>query len=156
MVLQFLSELSANKITWGVASFVVATGSRFVMGELTPKQQELLRNPVIKRIVIFCILYMPTRDLLLAACLTVVACALLEHVLNEQSPYCALPGCSKKREESPHPTPISTTNSTLPIGLRAPMIGPTTYASHMAHRTHQTHQTPTRNTTELEDLFATI
>ena len=164
MVLQFIAELSANKITWGIASFVVAAGSRYVMGELTPKQQELLRSPIVKRIVIFCILYLPTRDLLLAACLTVVACALMEHVLNEQSPYCALPDCFKKREESNTPT-----NSTLPIGLRVPLMGPSTYAAQMTHPKHQKHPTNTadsthsthsthskKSTSELDELFGSF
>ena len=136
MVLRFITELGANKITWGIASFVVAAGSRFVMGELTPKQQELLRSPIVKRIVIFCILFMSTRDILLAACLTVVACALIEHVLNEESPYCALPECLK---ESKKPT-------VLPIGLRVPMMGPSSYVSHMSHRTDQ----------EIEDLLGSF
>ena len=133
MIAELIANVSGNKITWAVASFVVSMGSRFVMGDLTPKQQELFHNPVVKRIVIFCILYMPTRDILLSACLTAVACALLEHILNEKSPYCALPDCLK-RDAS---TPISTTNSALPIGLRVPLMGPTTYAAHMAHQGHQ-------------------
>jgi hypothetical protein len=138
MIAQLIANVSANKITWGVASLIVSMGSRFVMGDLTPKQQELFHNPVVKRVVIFCILYMPTRDILLAACLTVVACTLMEHVLNEESPYCALPDCFKKREESKTAKPISTTNSTLPIGLRVPLMGPSAYAAHMAHPTsHQ-------------------
>lgn len=135
MIAEFISNVSANKITWGVASLIVSMGSRFVMGELTPKQQAIFKNPVVKRIVIFCILYMPTRDILLAACLTVVACTLLEHVLNEESPYCALPDCLKRREESTS-KPISTTASALPIGLRVPLMGPSTYAAHMAHQIH--------------------
>ena len=129
MIAQVIANVSANKITWGVASLIVSMGSRFVMGDLTPKQQELFHNPVVKRVVIFCILYMPTRDLLLAACLTVVACTLMEHVLNEESPYY----CLKKREESKTAKPISTTNSAIPIGLRVPLMGPYTYAAHMAH-----------------------
>lgn len=159
-MLQFISELSANKITWGVASFVVSVGSRYVMGELTPKQQELLRSPVVKRIVIFCILYMPTRDILLAACLTVVACALLEHVLNEQSPYCALPDCFKRRiEEANGARGTGPAANSLPIGLRVPMMGPSAYATHMTHP-HRTHSNSShsaqKNTSELDDIFGNL
>lgn len=142
------TTLNTSKIAWGIAAIIAGFGSRFLIGELTPAQQGVLRSPVVKRVVLFCMLYLPTRDVLLAACLTVAVSALIEHLLNEGSPYCVLPECLKQRQDaaasgsaSPYgstaPPPPGRGDATvgrpghgqpLPIGLGVPMTSPSAAA----------------------------
>ena len=110
------AALSGSKLAWGVAALVANVGSRFVIGELTPAQQGIMRHPALKRIVLFCMLFIPTRDVLLSAGLTVVASALMEGFLNEDSTYCVLPDCLRQQQRG--------LLATLPVALRAPLMGP--------------------------------
>ena len=82
---------NGSRVAWGLAAIVASLGSRFVITETTPAQQAILRHPLTKRAVIFCMFFLPTRDALLSVCLTVVAVAVLETLLNERSPYTLLP-----------------------------------------------------------------
>ena len=112
------ASISGSKLVWGVAALLANVGSRFIIGELTPAQQGVLKSPIVKRIVLFCMLFIPTRDVLLSVCLTVVASALLEFLLNEESKYCVLPDCLR-RGEGGRPSMHQ-----MPVGLRTPMMGP--------------------------------
>ena len=96
----YLDALGGSKLFWGIATIVASIGSRFVVGELTPLQSSFLRHPAFKRAALFCIIFMPTRDILVSASLTVVASVILECILNEGSKFCLLPECLKLRKAS--------------------------------------------------------
>jgi hypothetical protein len=114
------ASLSGSKLMWGVAAIVANMGSRFIIGELTPAQQGVLRNPAFKRVALFCMIFMPTRDVLLSVALTVVVSALLEGLLNEGSRYCVLPECLRRAsaELAAGGAPVG-----LPVATRAPVLG---------------------------------
>ena len=111
------ASLSGSKLVWGAAAIVANLGSRFIISELTPAQQSVLSSPAFKRVALFCMIFIPTRDLLLAACLTVAVSALLEGLLHEGSRFCVLPECLRRGERVAPP-------SNLPIASRAPAMGP--------------------------------
>ena len=122
-----LAAINGSKLTWGIAAIVASLGSRFIIGDLTMAQQTVLRHPMFKRAALFCMLFLPTRDILLSVCLTVVASILLEHLMNEQSGWCLLP----ERIRSPQAqaaqaglAPMLPADP-LPIASRAPLMGPT-------------------------------
>jgi len=126
-----LDIINGAKLTWGGAAIVASLGSRFIIGDLTPAQQAVLRHPVFKRCAIFCMLFLPTRDVLLAAALTVVVCIVLEHFCNENSEWCMIPASfvaaaaaattGPVRPPSPQSGPVAVP---LPIASRAPIMGP--------------------------------
>jgi hypothetical protein len=102
-------DVSGAKIVWGVAAITVNLGSRFIIGELTPMQQEFMRHPLVKRAVLLCLFFLPTRDILLSVCLAFVASLLLEFLLNERSDFCIVPSGIIARS--------------LPVGHRAAWMG---------------------------------
>jgi hypothetical protein len=121
------AALSGSKLVWALAALLANVGSRFVVGELTPAQQGVLRHPAFKRLVLFCMIFIPTRDVLLSACLTVAASALLESLMNEGSQYCVLPDCLRRRPWGRSLSPeLQHEQHQLPIGLRVPLAGPAT------------------------------
>lgn len=117
------ASLSGSKLVWGAAAIVANLGSRFIIAELTPAQQGVLSSTAFKRVALFCMIFLPTRDLLLAACLTVAVSALLEGLLHEGSRFCVLPECLRRGGERIAPP------SNLPIASRAPAMGPAAAAA---------------------------
>jgi len=87
------AQLSGSKLVWGAAAITASMGSRFIVGDITPAQQGVLRSPLVRRVVVFCMIFLPTRDILLSICMTVVFFALMDGLLNEHSRYCLLPEC---------------------------------------------------------------
>jgi hypothetical protein len=117
------ASLSGSKLVWGAAAIVASLGSRFIISELTPGQQSVLKSAAFKRAALFAMLFLPTRDLLLSAALTVVVSVLLEVVFNENSRYCMLPECLMKNRGE-HGVVLAGIPPTLPIASRAPLMAP--------------------------------
>jgi hypothetical protein len=151
-----LSLINGAKLTWGGAAIVASLGSRFIIGDLTPAQQTVLRHPVFKRAAIFCMLFLPTRDVLLAAALTVVVCAALEHLCNEHSEWCVLPRAltsSASSSSSPpfHPKESSSSAAAmllpmppLPVASTTALMGPSSLLRRPARAHARQLQTPER------------
>jgi hypothetical protein len=91
-VASLLMTLNTSKLLWGATAIVFNLGSRFLITDITPAQQRIFQHPVYKRIVIFCMLFAATRDVLMAAALAGVLIVVLEGLLNETSRFCIIPG----------------------------------------------------------------
>ena len=91
------AQVSSSKLVWGAAAITASMGSRFIVGDITPAQQGMLTSPIVRRVVVFCMIFLPTRDVLLSICMTVVFFALMDGFLNERSRYCLLPECLRRR-----------------------------------------------------------
>jgi hypothetical protein len=144
-----LVTVSGSKLTWGAAAIVASLGSRYIITELTPAQQQIVRSPLFKRAAIFCMLFLPTRDILLSACLAVAVSALLEHFLNENSVWCVLPKSTTtpvaeggEQQQTPQRPPpqqqqqqTSVPRDPLPTASRVPLMGPAAIFRHR-HASH--------------------
>ena len=87
-----LAHVNASKVVAGVASMAFNFGSRALIGELTPAQQSIFQSPAVKRVVVWCMFFIVTRDILVSAALALVTIVALETLLNEHSRFCLLPG----------------------------------------------------------------
>ncbi|GAX84531.1 hypothetical protein CEUSTIGMA_g11952.t1 [Chlamydomonas eustigma] len=85
-----LPQDAGSRAALAIAGLLVSIGSRFVVGDLTPLQARLLRSPLAKRLVLFCMVYLPVRNVLLSIAISAAFSLLLENLLNEQSPYSIL------------------------------------------------------------------
>lgn len=85
-----LTALGSSKLVWGAAAVVVNLGARFL--SLTPAQQQVLQHPAFRRVVLFAIVFMATRDVVLSLALGMGLILLLEGLANEHSKFCMLPG----------------------------------------------------------------
>ena len=65
-------DMSSNKYFIGFIMIIINIGSRFLLDELTPSQKKFINKPLIRRIVIFCIFYMATKDLMVSVTLTII------------------------------------------------------------------------------------
>ena len=101
-----LTILAANKFFIGFAILITNIGSRFVIMDIGKTHEKLLSNELIKKIVIFCMFFVATRDIITSTILTFAFVVFLEGLLNENSRFNVLPQIFKtkkveQREEQP-------------------------------------------------------
>ena len=58
-----LSDLNTNKYFTGIMMIVLNLGSRFLIMELSENQEELLNNKIIRRFVVFTVVFIATKDI---------------------------------------------------------------------------------------------
>jgi hypothetical protein len=104
-----LLSVNSSKLLWGLTSVMLNLGSRFLITDVTPAQQRIFQHPVYKRLVVFCMMFAATRDVLLSVTLSCIVIVLLEGLLNEGSRFCVLPGArpaARPTTASPLPYPV--------------------------------------------------
>jgi hypothetical protein len=67
-------------------------GGRFISLELTKKQEMFLANPILRPFILFCVMFISTRNLAVAFWTTVGILSVLRVFANENSPFCLIPG----------------------------------------------------------------
>jgi hypothetical protein len=62
--------LNENKYFIGLMMIMVNIGSRFIIEELNDDQRKIINNPYFRRIVIFSVIFMATRDIITSFIIT--------------------------------------------------------------------------------------
>lgn len=94
------SQLNNNKVLWAVTMLIFNVGSRFVLTDITIEHEWILTHAVFKRLVVFCMFFVATRDIVLSVILTIAFIVLFNYLLHEQSSLCIIPGsrrCARSR-----------------------------------------------------------
>lgn len=97
-----LFRLNNSKFIAGITMLIVNLGSKYLAEELSDSQQTLFTNKIIRRFVIFTVVFMATKDLLVSLVLTAVFVVLVSGLFNENSKYCILKKSKKKRIDKNH------------------------------------------------------
>ena len=87
----FLSNLSNNKIFIGLAIIFMNVGSKYISIDLPKSLDNIFKHNFLRKFVIFCILFISTRDIKISILLTLVFVLLFSILLNENSSSCILP-----------------------------------------------------------------
>ena len=80
-----------NKYMIGLIMVVVNLGARFIVNELDEKQKKMINSKYLRRLLIFLVIFMATRDLGISIVLTVVVILFLFEFFNENSEFSLLP-----------------------------------------------------------------
>tara|TARA_B110000977_G_C10860519_1_gene409578 strand:+ start:130 stop:582 length:453 start_codon:yes stop_codon:yes gene_type:complete len=88
---KYYKSLNDNKIITGVIMIIMNISSRYITFELSNSQEYYLKNFVGKKILIFTVLWMGTRDILISLILTIFFLLFSDYLLNDQSKYCIIP-----------------------------------------------------------------
>ena len=79
-----LDRLSENKIFIGLIMIMVNIGARFIIEELSDEQRAFIKNKYFRKVVIFCSVFMATRDIVVAGVVTLAFAILMEEVLKTE------------------------------------------------------------------------
>jgi hypothetical protein len=86
-----LNSLNSNKILIGIAMIMFNIGSKYLIIDISKNQEILLKHVVMRRITLFCIFFVATRDVFTSLILTSVFVLLAFGLFNEDSKICILP-----------------------------------------------------------------
>ena len=86
-LLSLISTLNGSKYFSGILMILMNLGSKYVGLELSEFQDEFLSKKVIRRIIIFCIFFIATRDIIISVVLTAIFIIFIGGIFNDNSKF---------------------------------------------------------------------
>ena len=77
-------NLNENKYLLGLMMITVTVGGRFIIGELNEEQKKNINNKTLRRLFIFGVFFMATRDLVTALILTIIFILTISELFNDE------------------------------------------------------------------------
>ena len=78
--------LNENKYFIGLTMILVNIGSRYIIDDLNNEHRNLIRNEYIRKVFVFCVFFMATRDILISLALTVMFIIVIKELFNFDKP----------------------------------------------------------------------
>lgn len=85
----------------GLMMLLLNLGGRFLALEISKDQEKFLSQPYIRRFFLFAVLFVATRNVIIAACLAIVVILLLGYLFNENSDLCLWKSCATPSPAQP-------------------------------------------------------
>jgi hypothetical protein len=85
-----LQIFNTNPYFIGIMMLILNLGGRFISLEVTKKQEQFLQLPWVRRVLIFTVLFVATRNIWVAFWTTVIVVLVLGYLFNENSALCIL------------------------------------------------------------------
>jgi hypothetical protein len=86
----YLTNVNSSKITIGIAMIMFNLGSKYIIMDISKNQEQFFKNIIIRRLTLFCIFFVATRDVFISLVLTAVFVVLAFGLFNHDSKYCIL------------------------------------------------------------------
>ena len=84
-VFKTIQSLNNSKFLAGLAMIILNLGSKYLIMELSESQEELMSNKIFRRIILFTVAFIATRDIIVSLVLTGVFVILVSNLFNENS-----------------------------------------------------------------------
>lgn len=97
--LKYYKNINDNKIVTGIIMIIMNLSSRYITFELSKSQEYYLKHFVGKKVLIFSVLWMGTRDIIISLILTVFFLCFSDYLFNDQSKYCIIPNRFRKMNQ---------------------------------------------------------
>ena len=93
-------SLNSSKFFAGIVMLTLNIGSKYITLELSKTQEDYIKYNLGRQILVFAILWMGTRDIVIALSLTILFILFADYLFNENSKYCIIPYKYKLLEKS--------------------------------------------------------
>jgi hypothetical protein len=80
----YLDQISENKIFIGLIMVLVNIGARFIIEELDEEHKKIIQNTYFRKLVIFCSVFMATRDIGVAIIVTLIFAIVINEILGNK------------------------------------------------------------------------
>ena len=87
----FLDYLNNNKYFAGIAMILLNVGSKHISTELSQIHESFLGSTIIRRLIIFTVVFTATRDIWISLIVTAIFIILVTGLFNDKSSFCMLP-----------------------------------------------------------------
>ena len=94
---KLLSKLNNNKYFAGICMLILNIGTKYISVELSETQDEFLKNKIIRRLGLFTIFWVGTKDIITSLILTSVFIIFVSNLFNENSNYSILKKKQKRK-----------------------------------------------------------
>ena len=91
MIIEALGFLNNNKIFWGVTMILLNMGSKYVMADLGRIHEKVLSHEFAKKIIVFSMFFVATRDIFTAFILSVFYVILVDGLMHERRLFSLFP-----------------------------------------------------------------
>jgi hypothetical protein len=85
-----MNNLNSSKYFAGLMILFLNLSSRYLALELSETQEQILSNKLIRRFIIFTVVFVSTRDIWVSMIVTAVFIILVSGLFNENSKYCIM------------------------------------------------------------------
>ena len=111
-----LDSLDNNKLLAGVSLVMLNIGSKYLILDISDSTKELLQLSIIRRLTLFCIFYLGTRNFKMSVLLTAGFVIISAGLFNENSKFCILSNkTDKKKKEKKKPVTMEEYKSALEV-----------------------------------------
>lgn len=83
MLPDIFAFLNNSKIMWGVTMILLNMGSKYIMADLGRAHEELLKQDYFKKLILFSMFFVATRDIITSFLLTVLYIIVVDGLLHE-------------------------------------------------------------------------
>lgn len=98
--------INTNPYFIGLMMLLLNLGGRFLGMEISKEQEKVFQNPWVRRALVFTVLFVATRNVFVAAIMTIFVLLFLSFLLNENSELCLWKdSCEAKPKEDGTPQP---------------------------------------------------
>jgi hypothetical protein len=88
---KYYKLLNDNKVITGIFMIILNVSSKYISFDLTNAQEYYLKHFIGKKLLIFSILWMGTRDIFVSLILTCIFILFSNYLFNDQSYFCIIP-----------------------------------------------------------------
>jgi type IV secretory pathway VirB3-like protein len=140
---EYLLMLNNNKFFWGITMLFLNLGSRYIIADLGKVHEYFLTHEVVKKIIIFCMCFVATRDIVTSFILCILYVIIVDGVMHEKRKFSFF---SKKSETYNNSISVQEYNKAKDIvmkfekenndvnsGLSSSEIGPTAYDTYVSN-----------------------
>ena len=92
-----INVLNNSKYFTAIMMLLLNLGSRYISLELSQLHEEILSNTLVRRLLVFTVVFIATRDIKVSLISTAVFIILVSGIFNEDSKYCILPSSTDPR-----------------------------------------------------------
>ncbi len=88
MITELVKPINDNKFVLALVMMFLNISSKYIDFGFSKTQEHALRNGIGKELLIFCVMFVGTRDIILSAIVTFIFFIFTEYLLNENSKFC--------------------------------------------------------------------
>tara|TARA_B100000902_G_C27273189_1_gene897424 strand:+ start:132 stop:473 length:342 start_codon:yes stop_codon:yes gene_type:complete len=77
-------QINENKYLLGLMMILVTVGGRFIIGELNEEQKKNINNKTLRRLFVFGVFFMATRDIITSLILTIIFVLTISELFNDE------------------------------------------------------------------------
>lgn len=90
---ELISAVNSSPYFVGTMMLLLNLGGRFLSMEVTPGQEKFLSSPAIRRLLLIVVLFVATRNIVIAICFGILVIIILGYLFNEKSDLCLWHPC---------------------------------------------------------------